>query len=87
MLISDKIKEQHQKLRCWEYRIMKSFRIDPLRCKCGALMKFKDIVYTKYGSNRDMLLRKIKYEVEKNIDAIKYSFRNNNEQKDERYAS
>ena len=33
-------------------------------------MKFKDIVYTKYGSNRDMLLRKIKYEVEKNIDAI-----------------
>lgn len=50
-------------------------------------MNFKDIVYTKYGSNRDMLLRKIKYEVEKNIDAIKYSFRNRNEQKDERYAS
>ncbi|WP_139904953.1 IS91 family transposase [Clostridium thermarum] len=70
MLVEDKIKEQHRKLRRWKYRIMKSFGVDPLRCKCGALMKFKDIVYTKYGSVRDMLLRKIENEVEKNIDII-----------------
>lgn len=70
MLIEDKIKQQHRKLRRWEYRIMKSFGVDPLRCKCGALMKLRDIVYTKYGSIRDMLLRKIENEVEKNIDII-----------------
>ncbi len=64
MLVEDKIKEQHRKLRRWKYRIMKSFGVDTLRCKCGA------IVYTKYGSVRDMLLRKIENEVEKNIDII-----------------
>ena len=42
--IDDKIKEQYRKLRKWEYRIMKAFGVDPLKCKCGALMKFKDIV-------------------------------------------
>lgn len=44
-LIDEKIKEQNKKLRKWEYRIMKSFGVDPLKCKCGALMKFKDIYY------------------------------------------
>ncbi|WP_139905283.1 hypothetical protein [Clostridium thermarum] len=34
------------------------------------VVRFKDIVYTKYGSVRDMLLRKIENEVEKNIDII-----------------
>lgn len=70
MLIDERIKQEHRKLRKLEYRIMKSFGLDPLRCKCGALMRLKDVVYTKYGSIRGMLLRKIENKVEKKIDEI-----------------
>ncbi|WP_315673281.1 transposase [Clostridium sp. 19966] len=70
MLINEKLKQEYRKLRKWEYRIMKAFGVDPLRCKCGALMTFKDIVYPKYGSIREILYERIKEQVEKNIDEI-----------------
>lgn len=75
-LVNEKIAMELKKLRKWEYRLLKAFGIDPLKCeKCGSAMHLDGIYYNKSGNliekyKRD-LLNKVKLKVEelKDINA------------------
>lgn len=69
--VNEKIAEQLKKLRKWEYRILKSFGVDPLKCKnCGKLMSISRIYHPKYGDIREYYYNKIKNEIKHKIDEI-----------------
>ncbi|EQB88360.1 hypothetical protein M918_24590 [Clostridium sp. BL8] len=71
-LINEKVAEELKKLRKWEYRILKYFGIDPLKCeKCKKYMVINRIYHPKYGDIRDYYYNKIKDEVKQKINEIK----------------
>lgn len=69
--IDEKVAEQLKKLRKWEYRILKHFGVDPLRCpNCNTQMIIADVVYNRYGSIVEAFKRKIRREVDRSINEL-----------------
>jgi len=70
--INERIADQLKKLRKWEYRLLKSFGIDPLKCKiCSRKMSISRIYHPKYGDIRAYYYNKVKDEVKYKINEAK----------------
>ncbi len=68
-LINEKVFLELKKLRKWEYRILKAFGIDPLKCeRCGSTMHLDGIYYNKSGNliekYKKNLTNKVKLKIE-----------------------
>jgi hypothetical protein len=71
-LVNEKIAMELKKLRKWEYRILKAFGIDPLKCeKCGSTMRLDGIYYNKLGNLIEKYKRNLLDEVKLKVEELK----------------
>lgn len=70
-MIDDKILKIKKSIANWENRILATFGINPCKCaNCNSMMRFNDIVYSKYGSMREYFKQKIISESEEKLEEI-----------------
>ena len=70
-MLDEKIIKIRKSVAKWEYRILASFGVDPCKCqKCNTTMRFNDIVYSKYGSMREYLRKRIVEENEEKLEEV-----------------
>jgi hypothetical protein len=68
-MIDERILKLKRSIANWENRILATFGVDPCKCpNCNKKMSFNDIVYSKYGSIREYLKRKIISENEEKLE-------------------
>lgn len=70
-LINEKVASELKKLRKWEYRILKAFGIDPLKCeKCGSTMRLDGVYYNKSGNLIEKYRKNLLNEVKRKIEEL-----------------
>lgn len=70
-LVNEKVAIELRKLRKWEYRILKAFGIDPLKCeKCGSTMHLDGIYYKKSGNLIEKYKRNLANRVKLKVEEL-----------------
>lgn len=70
-MIDKKILSIRKSIKNWENRILVRSGVDPCKCtNCGNMMRFHDIVYSKYGSMRERLRIKFITESEEKLEEV-----------------
>jgi len=71
-LLKDKILEELKKLDKWEYRILKEFGVDPLKCsKCKNRMKLRGIIIENKGNCIKEIYNELKRRGKNKINELK----------------
>lgn len=71
-LINEKVAIELKKLRKWEYRILKAFGIDPLKCeKCGSTMHLDGIYYKKSENLIEKYKRNLANRIKLKVEELK----------------
>jgi hypothetical protein len=70
-MLDEKIINIRKSVAKWEYRILAAFGVNPCKCpKCNDIMRFNDIVYSRYGSVREYLGKRIVEENEAKLEKV-----------------
>ena len=70
-LVNEKIAIELKKLRKWEYRLLKAFGIDPLKCeKCGSTMHLDGIYYNKSGNLIEKYKRNLADKIKRKVEEL-----------------